>query len=310
MSIAASVAEFVAEFVGGVSRRLFAVWVRVRRRNRWVGHAARAGRRYNQADGRRLAAAVTFYGFFAVFALAVLGFAVLGYVLDNPSADRVVERYLAENLPVLDTMALRDARGAAGLIGFVSLPIIGLLWVDSLRSSIRAVWRIEEYPGGFFVRWFVDGIALVGLAVLLAVSLTVAFGTAGLLERLVVAAGGAEFTPVQLLLALIGFVLGFAVNALLAVFVLTALPRLRMPWRRVLGPGLLIAAGVVVLKTLAFLLVERVQTNPALEVVAGAAGLLVFLLVLNQLILFAAALTATGAAGPVIDLASRDRRPL
>lgn len=294
--------------IAGFLRPIVASWVRVRRRNRWVGHVVRAARRYNQADGRRLAAAVTFYGFFAVFALAVLGFAVLGYVLDNAAADRAVERYLAENLPVLDTAALRDARGAAGLIGFVSLPVIGLLWVDSLRSSIRAVWQIEEYPGGFFVRWFIDGIALVGLAALLAVSLTVAFGTGGLLERLVVAAGGAEFTPAQWLLAVIGFVLGYGVNALLAIFVLTALPRLRMPWRRVLGPGLLIAAGVVVLKALAWLFVERVETNPALQVVAGAAGLLIFLLVLNQLILFAAALTATGTAGPVIDLANRPGR--
>jgi membrane protein len=193
------------------------------------------------------------------------------------------------------------------VIGFVSLPVFGLLWVDSLRSSIRAVWRIEEYPGGFFLRWFIDGIAMVGLAVLLAVSLTVAFGTGALLDRLAVAAGGAELTPVQLLLAVVGFGLGFGVNAVLAIFVLTALPRLRMPLRRVLGPGLLIAAGVVALKTLAWLFVERVQANPALHVVAGAAGLLIFLLVLNQLILFAAALTATGTTGPVTDLASRQR---
>lgn len=293
--------------IAGFSRRVVGVWVRARRRHRWLGHVAQAGRRYNQADGRRLAAAVTFYGFFAVFALAVLGFAVLGYVLDNAAAERAVERYLAGNLPVLDTSALREARGAAGVIGFISLPIFGLLWVDSLRSSIRAVWRIDEYPGGFFLRWFIDGVALAGLVVLLAVSLTVAFGTAGLLDRLVVAAGGEEFTPAQLLLAVIGFVLGFGVNALLAIFVLTLLPRLRMPLSRVLGPGLLIAAGVVVLKTLAWLFVERVQANPALHVVAGAAGLLIFLLVLNQLILFAAALTATGNAGSVTDLASRRR---
>lgn len=290
--------------IAEVSRRAVRAWVRARRRHRWLDHVTRAGQRYNQADGRRLAAAVTFYGFFAVFALAVLGFAVLGYVLDNPAVERTVEDYLAENLPVLDTPALRQARVTASVIGFVSLPVVGLLWVDSLRSSIRAIWRIEEYPGGFFLRWFIDGVALSGLAVLLAVSLTVAFGFAALLDRLVVAVGGAEFTPAQLLLTVVGFGLGFAVNTLLAGFVLTGLPRLRMPLRRVLGPGLLIAAGLVVLKTLAWLFVERVQANPALHLVAGAAGLLIFLLVLNQLILFAAALTATGNAGPVVDLAT------
>jgi membrane protein len=39
--------------------------------------------------------------------------------------------------------------------------------------------------------------------------------------------------------------------------------------------------------------------------VAGAVGLLVFLNVVNQLVLFAAALTATGTAGEVTDLAAR-----
>lgn len=288
-------------------RRAVRTWARARRRYRWLDHLARAGQRYNQADGRRLAAAVTFYGFFAVFAMAVLGFAVLGYVLDDVAVERAVEDYLAENLPVLDTSALREARGAASVIGLVSLPVVGLLWVDSLRSSVRAIWRIEEYPGGFFLRWSIDGVALLGLGVLLAVSLTVAFGFAALLERLVVAVGAAEFTPAQLLVAVVGFVLGFAVNTLLAGFVLTGLPRLRMSLRRVLGPGLLIAAGLMVLKTLAWLVVERVQANPALQVVAGAAGVLVFLLVLNQLILYAAALTATGNTGPVVDLATRQR---
>jgi membrane protein len=283
------------------------MWVRARRRYRWLDHLVRAGQRYDLADGRRLAAAVTFYGFFAVFALAVLGFAVLGYVLDNAAVEGAVERYLTENLPVLDTSALREARGAAGVIGFISLPIVGLLWVDSLRSSVRAVWRIDEYPGVLFVRWLIDGVALAGLAVLLAASLAVAFGTGALLDRLVVAAGGADFTPAQLLLAVVGFGLSFGVNTLLAIFVLTGLPRLRMPLRRVLGPGLLIAAGVAALKTLAWLFVERVEANPALHVVAGAAGVLIFLLVLNQLILFAAALAATGNTGPVTDLATRRR---
>ncbi|GAA3515666.1 hypothetical protein FHR32_007576 [Streptosporangium album] len=38
---------------------------------------------------------------------------------------------------------------------------------------------------------------------------------------------------------------------------------------------------------------------------AGAVALLVFLKILNQLILFAAALTATGTTGDIVDLAVR-----
>jgi membrane protein len=77
-----------------------------------------------------------------------------------------------------------------------------------------------------------------------------------------------------------------------------------MRLRRVLGPTLVVAAGLEVLKTAGRLYVQRTEANPAYQVVAGAVGLLVFLNLLNQLILFAAALTATSTRGPVTDLAA------
>jgi membrane protein len=52
------------------------------------------------------------------------------------------------------------------VIAFVGLPITGWFWVDVLRSSIRTVWRLPEYPGNFFVRVFVDLLVLVGLGLL------------------------------------------------------------------------------------------------------------------------------------------------
>ena len=78
-----------------------------------------------------------------------------------------------------------------------------------------------------------------------------------------------------------------------------------MPLRRVLGPALFVAAGLELLKTLGRLYVHRIETNTTYLVVAGAVGLLVFLNVVNQLILFAATLAATSTAGQVTDLAVR-----
>jgi hypothetical protein len=49
--------------------------------------------------------------------------------------------------------------------------------------------------------------------------------------------------------------------------------------------------------------VQRTQANPAYQVVAAAVAVLVFLSLLNQFILFAAALTATSTCGTVTDLA-------
>lgn len=295
----------------GFGKRVAAAWRGARRRFAWVDQVVRAVVRYDKIDGGRLAAAVTYYAFFATFALALLGFATFGFVLDDPVVLPRVERYLAENLPGIDVQALRDARGTAGVIAFIGLPITGYFWVDVLRSSIRAVWGLPEYPGGFFVRLFFDLVVLVGLGLLLAVSLAAAFGSAALAGRLVDAVG-AGAAPARWLLALVGLALGLGVNTLLSMAVLTALPRLRMPLRRALGPALFVAVGVELLKTLGQLYVGRIEANPTYQVVAGAVGLLVFLNIVNQLLLFAATLTASSTNGVVVDLAARpvrDRPP-
>jgi membrane protein len=277
--------------------------MRARRRHGWLDHLARAAVRYDQADGGRLAAAMSYYAFFATFALALLSFAAFGFVLDDPAVLRSVQGYLAENLPRVDVLALRDARGTVGVIGFIGLPISGWFWIDALRSSIRAIWRLPEYPGTLVVRVLVDLLVLIGLGLLLAASLAVVFATTAVAGRLVTAAG-VDAAWARWLLGTLGFVLGIGVNTLLSIAVLTGPPRLRMPLRRILGPALFVAAGLELLKTLGRLYVHRTETNATYLVVAGAVGLLVFLNVVNQLILFAATLAATSTAGQVGDLAA------
>jgi membrane protein len=285
------------------ARRAAAAW-RWCRRLRWFDHLVRAAVRYDQADGGRLAAAITYYAFFATFALALLGFAVFSFALDSPAVARSVQHYLTQTLPRLDVQALRHTRGTVGVIAFVGLPVTGWFWVDALRSSMRKVWQLPEYPGALLVRVFVDLLVLVLLGLLLAATLAVAFLTTALASR-VVNTVGADAGAARALLATLGLVVGIAVNTLLSLAVLTGLPRLRMPLRRVLGPALLVALGLELLKTLGRLYVEHTQANPTYQVVAGAVGLLVFLNVVNQLILFAAALTATSHTGQVSDLAER-----
>src|SRR5207244_88687 len=101
----------------------------------------------------------------------------------------------------------------------------------------------------FFVRVLIDLLVLVGLGLLLAASLAVTVATTAVASRLVNAARTGA-TPARWLLATLGLMLGIRVNILLSMAVLTALPRLRMPPRRVLGPALLVAAGLELLKTL------------------------------------------------------------
>ncbi|GAA0223322.1 YihY/virulence factor BrkB family protein [Cryptosporangium japonicum] len=284
-------------------KRVSAVWRRLRRRVGWLDHLARAALRYDEADGGRLAAAVTYYAFFALFALGLLSIAAFGFVLDDPAVLRMVERYVANNVPSLDVETLRNARGTIGVIAFVGLPITGWFWVDVLRSSIRRVWQLPEYPGGLAVRVLVDLLVLIGLGLLLAASLAVAYGTTVAAGWLVIAADS-DATGSRWLLDAVGILIGVGVNTILALGMLTGLPRVRMPLRRILGPARLVAAGLELLKTLGRLYVERTEANPTYQLVAGSVGLLVFLNAVNQLVLFAAALTATSTAGRPADLAA------
>jgi len=287
----------------GSVRWVVGAWRQLRRRVGWLDHLIRAGVRYDEADGGRLAAAVTYYAFFATFALGLLGVAIFGFVLDDPSVLRSVERYVAEDLPHLDVQALRNARGAVGVIAFVGLPITGWFWVDALRSSIRRIWQLAEYPGSLVVRVLVDLLVLAGLGLLLAASLAVAYATTVGANRLVDAsnAGGGLS---RWLLSAVGLLVGLGVNTVLACAALTGLPRVRMPLRRLLGPAVLVALGLELLKTLGRLYVQHTEANPTYQLVAGSVGLLVFLNAINQMVLFAAALTATSTTGHPSDLAA------
>ncbi|ATO81816.1 membrane protein [Actinoplanes sp. SE50] len=278
-------------------------WWQSGRRAGWWAHLVRAGKRYDEADGGRLAAAVTYYSFFATFSLGLLGFAIFGFVLDDQAVLHAAQRYAAQNLPHVDVQSFRDARNTVGVIAFIGLPVSGWFWVDVLRSSIRRMWRLPEYPGRLVVRILVDMLVLAGLGVLLSGSLAIAYETSVIVNRVIVAAG-AGTTPSRVVVSAVGLLSGLTVNALLATALLTGLPRIRMPWRRVLGPAVLVAAGFEFLTTLGRVYVERTQTNPTYHLVAGSVGLLVFLNAVNQLVLFAAALTATSETGHAGDLAA------
>jgi membrane protein len=278
-------------------------WRRLRGRAGWLDHVIRAGKRYDEADGGRLAAAVTYYSFFATFSLGLLGFSIFGFVLDDQVVLHAVQRYAEQNLPHVNVQSLRDARSTIGVIAFIGLPVSGWFWVDVLRSSIRRMWRLPEYPGRLVVRVAVDLLVLVGLGVLLAGSLAIAYESSVVANRMI-AAAGAGATSSRVLVSVVGLILGLGVNTVLATAMLTGLPRMRMPVRRVLGPAVLVAVGFQLLTTLGRVYVQRTEANPTYHLVAGSVGLLVLLNAVNQLVLFAAALTATSDTGHPGDLAA------
>ncbi len=124
--------------------------------------------------GGRLAAAIAYYGFFAVFALALLAYSIVGFVLaNNAAAVDTVNRFLQQNIPFLDATQIAEARNTVAIVGLIGLVFTGVGWIESLRSSQRAIWGYEQQPGNVFIRRPLDLAIMFGIGLLLALSLWV-----------------------------------------------------------------------------------------------------------------------------------------
>jgi membrane protein len=278
-----------------------ATFVAARRRSRKFDHIVRAVERYEDVDGGRLAAANAYYGFFAVFALAVLLVGVLTFFLkDNQLVVTSVRDYLERNLPQVKVVDLIGTTQNIGKVAVIGLALAGIGWVETLRSSQRAVWGIEEHPGNIVVRWLVDLAVLIGLGILLTVSVSIA---AGVQDGLFALAGEPKQSALRVVFNQTSTLLAFIVDLILAAGLLTGVTRVRMPLRRLFPSALLIAVGLLALKTLGRWYITRTQHNPAYQVFAGAVGLLLLTYLFSQIVLFAAALAATSEFGTVRDLA-------
>lgn len=277
----------------GADRRITAL----RRRSGAFDHVWRAGVRYNDVLAGRLAAAIAYYGFFAAFALALIGYAIFGAILeDNDEVSRAAADFLRDNLPFLDPVQIADSSGRVGVLGLILLAFTGIGWVEAIRSSQRLIYGLDQQPGNLVVRRLVDLAILVALFVLLGVSVAAVDTLESLLRWLLRSTGSVALTTVSAVLSVV-------VNLVLASALLVLVPRLRMSRRRLRPVVLVVAVGITLINTVGRYYVVRAERNPAYAVVAGAVGLLLYLYLLNQLVLFGAALAATSQRGQVWDMA-------
>lgn len=273
----------------------------LRHRSRTFDHLCRALLRFWEAQGGRLAAAIAYYGFFAIFALLLIGYSVFGILLtNNPDLFAIVRDFLRENLPFLDLRQIVESGKTVGVVGLIGLVFTGVAWVEAIRSSQRLIWRLNEQPGYVGLRQLLDLLVGTGVLLLLASSVTAVYGLERLLDWLADGRAGA-------LLSIVNLVLTVAINMLLAAALLAAVPRLRMTARRIAPPVLQVGLGITLLNTVGRSFVGLVQGNPAYALVASAVGALVYLYVFNQLLLFGAAWAATSPHGRVVDLSADDK---
>lgn len=285
---------------------LGAWWDRVllgaRKRSNLVDHSWRAGERYGEVHGGQLAAAISYYAFFAAFSMSLLALAIFGYLLNFPDIYASVESWLSTNLPVIDIGVLESSRQSVTIFASVALVVAGVAWVQSVRAAIRQIWGLDAQPGNPFLRWAIDLLILIGISVLLLITIGATAGAEWVLAwfELDEATGNLAF-----LVRGVSVLVGLIANALLAMVLLQALPRVVMPLRRVVWASVAVAIGMELLKTVGRIYVLHVSDRPAYQAVTTAVGLLVFLYLFNVMMLLAASWTATSLRGKAIDLYER-----
>jgi membrane protein len=256
---------------------------------------ARAVQHYSRAQANQFAAAIAYFGVFSIFALLAIALAVFGFVLQgNPDLYRAAVKAVSSYVPgVLDSGTVASdtisltALSWTAVIASVSLLLTAMGWISAFVAGIRAVALRPSSAGNpvATIAFRLLALVLLGVGVLVSAALTSLVGLVGpLFTALGIDSGvGAFFTGA------LGFVVGLAVDAFLAIVLFRVVGRLRFPRRIELESALISAVGVGVLKLLGSLLLSKATSNPLLASAAVIVGLLIWFNALARVVLLAVA---------------------
>ncbi|WP_328537103.1 YihY/virulence factor BrkB family protein [Streptomyces sp. NBC_00344] len=263
-------------------------------------HAWRSYETLDRVHWTRLAAAITFVSFLALFPLITVA-AAIGAALLSTDQVHTLQHKLADQVPgISDQLDLNSLVANAGTVGLVAgalLLFTGIGWVGSMRDCMRAVWELDNADeGNPVLRKLKDGGILLGMggAVLAsfgasAVGSSAVGWTADRIGLQDSGWGGA-------LLQAVAFALAVLADFLVLMYVLTLLPGVEPPRRRLITAGLIGAFGFELLK----LLLSGYMRGVASKSMYGAFGvpiaLLLWISFTVKLLLYCAAWTATGSA--------------
>ncbi|MFF4502310.1 YihY/virulence factor BrkB family protein [Streptomyces sp. NPDC001401] len=259
-------------------------------------HAWRSYERLDRVKWTRLAAAMTFTSFVALFPLLTVAAAIAAATLSKQQQNDLQNK-IAEQVPgisdQLDIQSLVQNAGAIGLIAGALLLFTGIGWAGSTRECLRAVWELPDQEENPVLRKVKDLGILVGLGgavlVTLAIS-TVASAMVGWITRqLGIENGGWG----GILLHIAAFAVAVLADFLLLLYVLTLLPGVEPSRRRLMVAALIGAVGFELLKTLLSGYMQGVAGKSMYGAFGVPVALLLWINFTAKLVLFCAAWTAT-----------------
>ncbi|MEW2249433.1 MULTISPECIES: YihY/virulence factor BrkB family protein [unclassified Streptomyces] len=259
-------------------------------------HAWRSYERLDRVKWTRLAAAMTFVSFVALFPLLTVGAAVAAATLST-GQQKTLEDKIADQVPgisdQLDIQGLVDNAGTVGLIAGAVLLLTGIGWVGQVRDCLRAVWELPDSTENPLLNKAKDAGILLGLggALLLTFAAsTIASAAVGWISR---QAGLDEHGWGSVLLRVAAFAVAALADFLVLLYVLTLLPGVEPPRRRLLVAALLGAVGFELLKLLLSGYIQGIAAKSMYGAFGVPVALLLWINFTSKLVLYCAAWTAT-----------------
>lgn len=278
------------------------ILARLRARYGWFDHVMRANERFNHRKGNYFAAGLTYYTIFALFPLAMVGFAVGGFVLSHrPALLSKVNVKITATVPgnigrqLVDlTHSAIQSRASVGVIGLVLAAWAGLSWMANLREALSEMWEQRAQPAGFARTKLSDLIAMVstGAAILVSIALT-ALGDAAPTGKVLALLGLHYVAVLDVLVRGASLLMSLLVSWLVFTWMIARLPRESISFASSIRAGLLAAVGFEVFKHVASIYLRSVLKSPAGATFGPLLGLMVFVYITARLLLFATAWAAT-----------------
>ncbi|MFC7307353.1 YihY/virulence factor BrkB family protein [Streptomyces monticola] len=259
-------------------------------------HAWRSYERLDGAHWSRLAAAMTFTSFLALFPLLTVAAAVAAATLSKQQQHDLQER-ISKQVPgisdQLDLNALVQNAGTVGLVAGALLLFTGISWVGSIRECLRVVWEKEEEEENPFLRKLKDAGVLLGLGAIGLASLAASAVGNTAVVWLTRQLGIAEESWVGWPLLAAVFSLAVLADFLILLYVLTLLPGVHPQRRRLVVAALIGAVGFELLKALLGGYMKGVAAKSMYGAFGVPVALLLWINFTAKLLLFCAAWTAT-----------------
>jgi membrane protein len=259
-------------------------------------HAWRSYERLDRVKWTRLAAAMTFISFIALFPLLTVATAIAAATLSD-SQQRDLQNKIADQVPgisdQLDIHALVQNAGTVGLIAGAFLLLTGIGWVGQMRDCLRAVWELPDSEENPLLRKAKDAGVLVGFGGAVLTTLAVSTVASAMVGWISDQLGIGRASWGSVLLRTVAFAVAVLADFLLLLYVLTLLPGVEPPRRRLFVAALIGAVGFELLKLLLSGYIQGVATKSMYGAFGVPVALLLWINFTSKLVLFSAAWTAT-----------------